>query len=156
MAHSPDRVVLQYFVDKMAAAGYSSDIGYSVPDLARSKQKNNKPRCELWLSGGSATISANGRLPHEKKETVELYVFRAVNSSEDAAKWYDDCHEALNAFVDNDPERANISWLGWESTEVSIDRHSPLRRWDNSVDYGPGWFCVRFDLQVDYLTTIPV
>ena len=148
----PSQTVIKYFLDKMNDAGYDARLGYDVPDFAKSPK--DKIMCELWLTNAEAHEWENTEIPIHQEDTLECYVYRYRVADDSLGQWYSDVEDALDALTDNADGRTHEAKLWWDDGIVSIDRASPLKRWNNSSHYSAGFLCARIDLPIKYLRTI--
>lgn len=147
-----NKKVILYFRDRMRDAGYESKLGYNVPDFA--KAPKNKISIELWISNGESQMWENTEIPLEAAALIECYVYRVRNSSDNEGQWYDDVEEVLNTLAENKQVRPQSGKVWWDNRIIPVDFVSPLKRWNNSSEYGAGFLCARIDLQINYLTNI--
>lgn len=136
----------------MSNAGYSSKLGYDVPDFAKAPKSGIN--IELWLSNGESQMWENTEIPIETSALIECYIYRVKTDKDKDGQWYDDVETALNALVHNDYERPLKDKIWWDSRAIPIDFVSPLKRWNNASEYSAGFICARIDLQINFHTNI--
>lgn len=152
---SAERYIIQYFIDRMNAAGFDAHYGYDRPDLGRAVGVNNKPQCEIWLGDTTYTMWENNEYPIEVTDTIRCYVWVHKGSqSHEAGDWYDTCSDAVRALAHNPPARSQSAKLWWDNTEISINRTSPLEQWDGSLQDSAGFLCALIEMPITFLTTI--
>ena len=148
---SAHRTIINYFLERMAGAGFNASLGYVQPDLGRAK----KDICvELWLSNGEDETWENTELPIHDSALIECYVFRKRNAEDESGQWYDDVQIAKETLVKNSQDRQHADKLWWDSTIILTDYTSPLKQWNNSMSYSPGTLCARIDLQIKFLSNL--
>lgn len=141
--------VILYFRDRMKAAGYDSRLGYNVPDFARDNK--SKLSVELWLSDGTAQTWENTETPLENTALIECYVFRSRVDADNEGQWYEDVQNTLNELLRNNPDRPYSDEVWWDNMTHNIDYVSPLKRWNNALEYAPNFLVARIDLNINYL-----
>ncbi len=148
-----NRTVVLYFRDRMTAAGYYTELGFRVPDFAKSASEDVK--IEIWLTDGEEQMWQNTRTPLESRALIECYVYRIRIADEDReGRWYDDVEDAVNALCDNPEDRVSSGQVWWDNEIIDIDFVSPLKRWNNSSEHAANFLCARIDLKASFLNNI--
>jgi hypothetical protein len=137
----------------MRDAGYNAALGYNIPDFAHYKNKTGM-NCEIWLTNSEAQFWQNTARAISIEATIECYLFRVRKPEDEEGLWYDECEAALNALADNKLERVRAAEVYWDNKIVPTDFASPLKRWNNSSEYAPGFLVARIDLPISYMTNI--
>lgn len=149
---SPNQIVILYFRDRLIEAGFETILGYIAPDLGRGGSSDIK--CELWLTNGEGQMWQNTETPIETSALIECYIYRTRIDADKEGQWYADVEQVRNALALNKQGRPQEGKLWWDNRIIPTDFTSPLKRWNNSSEYSPGFLCARIDLQVNYLKTI--
>jgi hypothetical protein len=147
---SPQRQIVQYFLDKLKAAGYTDvALGYGSPRFGRGAS-----RIEIWIGQEQYDTTNNAQLPPEGEALLEFYVLYYVGD-EHSGEWYDYTQGVIDVICDAPADRSNQEWMGWEKQTIQVDRHTSLRRFDNAQEDSEGFAVARIDVPITFLTRGP-
>lgn len=146
------RKVLFDFTEKMEAAGFPSFLGDEQPDFGRALKK---PWCELWFSDGAYKEYENSEYPVQINDVVECYLIAPKSSTQDGWEWLDTCDTALNSLVRIPLDSERNEFLKWDNETIGIDRTSPLKRWDGSLENSAMYRVALISLPIEFYRHYP-